>query len=222
MDLTKPLMEALLESSNYMPYVYNQLALDDAYTFTIRYPFKTIPENSLLFVVPIRNSKTVTEEDPYNKLKLLIPNVVVDPITGERHIDYTSRPPKIFNIFIEGGDGKLTKLELNGLIANRLAIFRFLKNDPNTVILVNNPFYNDVQLSTLVVNGDTVLRSVPTYEPDPEDPSQNTSLALERDVIVLEQRIAALENKFLYGTENADVALADKPDGTIYIMIEDD
>jgi hypothetical protein len=175
-----------------------------------------------LFVVPIRNSKTVTEEGTYNKLKLLIPNVIIDPITGERRIDYTSQPPKIFNIFIEGGDGRLTKLELNGLIANRLAIFRFLKNDPNTVILVNNPFYNDVQLSTLVVNGETVLRSVPTYEPDPEDPSQNTSLALERDVIALEQRIAALENKFLYGTENADVALADKPDGTIYIMIEDD
>ena len=55
-----------------------------------------------------------------------------------------------------------------------------------------------------------------------KDPSQNTNLALERDVIALEQRIAALENKFLYGTENADVALADKPDGTIYIMIEDD
>lgn len=222
MDLTKPLMEALLESSNYMPFVYNQLALDDAYTFTVRYPFKHIPDNSLLFMVPIRNSKQTTVDNPFNKLKLLIPNVIVDPITGDRNIDYTSQQPKVFNIFIEGGDGKLTKLELNGLIANRLAIFRFLRNDPNTVILVNNPFYNDVQLSTLTVNSDVVVRSVPVYAPDPENPTLNTNLALERDLIALEQRIAAIENKFLYGVENADVALADKPDGTIYIKIEDD
>jgi hypothetical protein len=222
MDTTKPLMETLLEASNYMPYVYGQLAIDDSYTFTIRYPFKKIPENSLLFVLPIRNSLATNNGNNYNKLKLLIPTVIVDPITGERSINYTSEQPKIYNIFLEGGDGSLTKLEANGLIANRLAIFRFLKHDPNTVILVNNPLYNNIQLTSVIVNQDATFRDIPVYAPDPLDPTQNSPLALQRDIIALANRIAALENKFLYGTEDADVALADKPDGSIYIKIEDD
>ena len=222
MEVKKSVLEILLQSANYMPFVYPQLTMDKSNIFTIRYPFAEIPDNSLLFMVPIRNSQELGEDVQFNKLKLLMPRIVYNTGDGTTSVDYDTQVPKVFNIFLEGLDGKLTPASLNALIANRMAIFRFIKNDNNSVILINNPYYNNMQLNTIVVNQDATFRSVPVLQPDPNDSTNQTKLALESDMIALENRIAALENKFLYGAEEPDTALADSPDGTIYIKVEED
>lgn len=219
--LTKSIVDSLLQASNYMPYVYTQLAIDQGHIFTIRYPFEEIPENSLLFVLPIRNSQAVNSLKPYNLLKLLTPQITLNPLTGETVINYDGASRQ-YKILIEDLDGTLSAAGLNCLAANRLAIFRFIGSDPTSVVLINNPQYHNLQATSLMVNQATVFRSIPTYEPDPNDSVNKTKLALESQVIALENRLTALENKFVYGTAEADVALADKPDGTIYIKIEDE
>jgi hypothetical protein len=46
-------------------------------------------------------------------------------------------------------------------------------------------------------------------------------LASNTDLTALENRIRKLENKFVYGTVNAEEALIDADEGTIYIQVEE-
>jgi len=184
-----------------MPYIYPQIPGNNEAQFVIRYPFPTAPSNSLVFVLPLRNSVEVTSERT-NKLIFRYP-------TGEGYAT------KEYTIFIEGINGALTHAGEHALIANRLAMFRFLSTDPDKAILVNNSYHNTLGLSHLSVSQSTHFGLVPTV-------GTNDELALNSELKALEDRVKKLEEMIIVGEEDAEEALQDKPEGTIYIQLERD
>jgi hypothetical protein len=183
--------------------------------FRIKYPYSELPSNGLLFLVPQFSSieaHTDIATPIYNKLIIQYPQL--NPVTGVA--SYTGE--KKYVMVKETPEGTHNHVTKGDIIANRLAIFRFIAGDSDNIILVNNPQYNNIQISTLHVTQDASFESIPVYK---QSRNVEIPLALSTEVLALENRIRKLENKFLYGTVDAEEALADADEGTIYIKIEE-
>ena len=63
MNKTDALHEGLLKMLNYLPTIYSQRTIASTWdgNFIIRYPYKEIPDNALLFVLPLYSSLSNNE-----------------------------------------------------------------------------------------------------------------------------------------------------------------
>lgn len=201
----------------YGAYVYNQistLASQWDNNYKIEYLYESIPNNSLLFMVPTYSS--LKYETAVCKLTIRYLKQTQKQSDGTLKAIYQE---KCYDIYVENPEGVLTRASRGDIIAHRLCIFRFINGDDDTVILINSPLYNSVSLSTLTVTNKTKFHQMPVVV----DASTGAEipLASNTDLSELKNRVTRLENKFTYGTVSAEEALADAEEGTIYIQVEE-
>ena len=210
------LHQGLKKMLNYLPMIYNQQQLSSVNTgeITIKYPYNKIPENALLFVLPLYSS---LESD--NKLTIKFAQVTQDG----KAVTYSTT--KTYNIMVEDINGTKRKASLGDIVANRLCMFRFITNNSSDIILCNNPIYNNISCSTLCITNSATFYEIPKVVYFTDQGTQlETKLALDQDVQAIEKRVAALENKFKVGTDTAEKYFSDNPnahEGTIYMQVEE-
>lgn len=214
MDTSNALNEGLKKMLNYLPMIYNQQQLEKEGEFIIKYPYESIPENAILFVLPLYNS--VTSD---NKLKIKFATVN----STTKAVTYTIT--KTYNIFIEEVAGTRRAATKGDIIANRLCMFRFMSHHSSDIILCNSPTYNNLSCSTLCTIGEAKFYTTPevVYYTG-VGVERTTPLALNTDLEKLASRVAALENKIKFGTDPVDKYLENNPTtpkGTIYIQVEE-
>ena len=212
--MTETEMYKLISNNlKYGAYVYNQINLLPSEwngNYTIEYLYDSIPNNSLLFMVPVYSS--IEGTNSLTLRYLVRTEKVGDVIKGI----YQS---KNFTIYVENPEGILTKATKGDIIAHRLCIFRFIKGDDDTVILVNSPSYNSVSYNNISVTGEAKFYNTPVVVD--KSTGSKIPLATKTDFISLENRVATLERKFIYGSIEAEEALIDAEPGTIYIKVEE-
>ena len=215
-DKTNALHEGLKRMLNYIPMIYNQQQLSTVNTgeIVIKYPYDKIPNNALLFVLPLYNS---TETN--NKLTIKFAQVSQDGSI----ISYATT--KTYNIMVEDTNGTKRQASYGDIVANRLCMFRFITNNSSDIILCNNPIYNNLKCSTLCITNSAKFYEKPkvVYYTN-MGIEKEAELALDQDLQNLEARVTALENKFKVGTESAEEYFAKNPNaetGTIYLQMEE-
>lgn len=207
------LLQLVSNNLKYGAYVYTQLSTPNETwqgNYKIDYLYEQLPDNCLIFMVPKYSSLNGTNR---LTIRFLIDTKIEN---GIKRGVYSS---KSYNIYVENSEGTLTPAAKGDIIANRLSIFRFIKGDSDSVILINSPIYNSISLSTLSVTNKAAFYSRPVIV-DTATQSE-IPVATKTDVSLLEQRIAALEAKIQYGTKDAEEVLLDAPLGTIYIKVEE-
>ena len=207
------LLELLAKSLNYAGIVYRQSTyLDDqeelGCKFTLEFKHTDIPEDSLLFFVPSVNS----DDSGQCKLAIRVPRVNQE--TGA--ITYGER---VYDIVVESTDGRYHPAKKNELVANRMCVFRF-DFRANRAILVNSPLYNEAAFDSLTAT--SAIFSNPPKIMDGSTIGNYVDVATKKDIASLASRIEALENRILFGVDEPEEALADKPTGTIYIQVQED
>ena len=205
------LLTLLQNTLKYEGIVYNQSSystnMESTGTlFTLEYKHTSIPEDSLLFFVPAFSSSGPSQ------LKIRVPYKVA----GEVDYRYTD---KIYDIVVETNNGLTRTVAANDIIAYRMCIFRFKKGS-NKIILCNSPLYDEALFSSLRVTNCEFL-NVPTIVNN-DNANDIITLTTSKQLLALEERVAALEQKIIFGTEDPDVMLSGKPAGTVYIQIEED
>lgn len=224
---TDALHEGLKKMLNYLPMIYTQKQTKETFStdgngnyvntgkYIIKYPYESIPNNALLFMLPLQSAIK-------GKNTLEIQFAKVDQ--SGSYVDYSTT--KTYTIMVEDIDGKKREATRGDIIANRLCMFRFLAKDSSDIILCNNPVYNNLNCSTLSIVNEAKFYSIPKYVHYTQDGATEIefNLALESDVNELKRKVAALENKFKVGTETAKEYFENNPDaavGTIYLQTED-
>lgn len=204
MSIPDALKESLIKVIQYMPQVYAQRELGNDGEIYIKYPYKEIPSNALLFVLPIKGS-----EIDNNKLIVRYGTASLDGTT----INYNTT--KIYRILVEDIDGHKRDATTGDILPDRLCIFRFVSTDSKSVILCNSPLHGEMSCSKLLVTGDVELYKTPTVN--------GVKLASNGDIIKINERLDALEKKFIIGTLSPEEYLSENtvPDGTIYIQTEE-
>jgi len=203
--------EELLEQVlPYLPKVYTQASYipttdNNLRKFGLIYKFSHLPSDCLIFFVPTQSSV-----NGKNKLVIKVPSSSIDD-----NVTYSERE---FNIVIETNDGKTREAGLGDIIAYRLCIFRFAKGNTGTIILTNSPTYNSIQVSNMVATNANFL-NVPTVG---ENSISRIKLATLADLSSILERLTSVEDRIIYGTADPDEALATKPNGTIYVQVEDE
>ena len=213
---TDALHEGLKKMLNYLPMIYNQQQTSVVNTgeITIKYPYDRIPDNALLFVLPLYSSL-----ESNNKLIIKFATVSQDGSI----VNYTTT--KTYNIMVEDTNGTKRRASIGDIVANRLCMFRFITGNSSDIILCNNPIYNNLKCSTLCITNSTKFYEIPklVYYTN-EGVELEDSLALNQDLQNLSARVTALENKFKIGTDTAEKYFEDNPDapkGTIYMQVEE-
>lgn len=212
---TDALHEGLKKMLNYLPMIYNQQQTSvNTGEIVIKYPYNKIPENALLFVLPMYNSLSSG-----NKLTIKFATVSQDGTV----VSYTTT--KQYNIMVEDTDGKKRAAGLGDIVANRLCMFRFITNNSSDIILCNNPIYNNLKCSTLCITNSAKFYETPKviYYTN-QGVEQEVELALSSDLQNLAARVTALENKFVTGTGSAEEYFENNPNapqGTIYMQVEE-
>lgn len=224
------ILQLISRNTKYNTYVYTQLStLADKWdgNYKIEYLYEQIPDNTLIFMVPKYSSlSTVYSADstsPIEANKLTIRYLIgtreeKDTTTGTTILKgiYSY---KSYKIYVENPEGTLTLATNGDIIAHRLAMFRFIKGDNDSVILINSPLYNSVSLSTLTVTNKATFYTRPVLIDTVT--KDEIPLATNTDLLALTARVEALENKFQYGTIDPEEALIDAEIGTIYIQVEE-
>ena len=177
--------------------------------YIIKYPYSSLPNNGLLFLLPQFSSIKQTNSR-FNTLTIKFTE------TTDTNQTYTGS--KTYTMYKESSNGKLSPVTEGDIIANRLAIFRFITGNNNSVILINNPQYNDIQVSTITVTNSTTFKSTPILE---KADGSFTRIATEEGLTELEKRLRTVESRILYGAIDPDEALKDAVEGTIYIKVEE-
>lgn len=214
MNKTDALHQGLLKMLNYLPMIYNQQQISTVNTgeIIIKYPYEKIPDNALLFVLPLYSSLSSG-----NKLTIKYATV-----TSSGDVSYTVS--KQYNIMVEGTDGKKRKAGLGDIVANRLCMFRFITGNSSDIILCNNPIYTNLSCSTLCITNEATFYQVPTVVYTANGSEKKTTLALNQDLQSLAERVTALENKIKIGTDTPEKyfeANPSAPKGTIYMQVEE-
>ena len=214
-NTTDALHEGLKKMLNYLPMIYNQQQISTTNNgeIVIKYPYDKIPENALLFVLPLFNSL-----DSNNKLTIKFAQVSQDGSA----ISYAIT--KTYNIMVEDTNGTKRKAGLGDIVANRLCMFRFITNNSSDIILCNNPIYNNLKCSTLCITNSAKFYEIPKIVYTAQGIEKETALALDSDVQSLAARVLALENKFKIGTDTAEKYFENNPNapqGTIYMQVEE-
>lgn len=212
---TDALHEGLKKMLNYLPMIYNQQQTSvNTGEIVIKYPYSKIPENALLFVLPMYNSLSSG-----NKLTIKLATVSQNGTV----VSYTTT--KQYNIMVEDTDGKQRAAGLGDIVANRLCMFRFITNNSSDIILCNNPIYNNLKCSTLCITNSAKFYETPKviYYTN-QGVEKEVELALSSDLQDLAARVTALENKFVTGTDSAEEYFENNPNapqGTIYMQVEE-
>lgn len=220
MDKSEALYEGLKKVLNYLPMVYEQQkTMSKPGEIVIRYPYKSIPKDALLFVLPFRNSITIegnTDNLYPNKLTICFAEV-----SSNGEISYNDS--KTYNIIVEDINGSKRKAISGDIIANRLCMFRFISNTSSEIILCNNPIYNNLSCSTLSITNDANFYTVPSYMYASNGTYIKKQLALNEDLDSLEKRVTKLEERFKFGTETPEEYFNNNnvEDGTIYMQVEE-
>ena len=224
MNKTDALHEGLLKMLNYLPMIYNQRTPASTWNgnFTIRYPYKEIPDNALIFVLPLYNSLDNSSTSDINKLTIQYATVSQDG----KQISYQNS--KTYNIVIEGQDGSKRPATVGDIIANKLCVFRFITNNKQDVVLCNNPIYNNLQCSTLYITNEATFRQLPIYRYlktiNNVVTEVDTTLATAEDIASLSERLTALEQRLQIGTEAPEEFFEENPglpENTIYFQTEE-
>lgn len=207
------LLSLLAKTLRYTPIVYNQ----SIYTtnrenfdnvFSLEYKHTDLPEDGLLFFVP-----SISSNSSGNcTLRVRIPYIQ----SGDSSYSYSNRD---YTIVKETNDGVTAMAGLGDIVANRMCIFRFRKNS-SQIVLINSPLYNSANFSKLKAT-DAEFINVPTIQ-NLENPSIPIRLATNEQISMLEQRIAKLEQRIVFGTGEPEEVLADRPAGTLFIQVEED
>lgn len=202
--------ELLNEVLPYLPKVYTQASYipttdNNLRKFGLIYKFSKLPSDCLIFFVPTQSSI-----NGKNKLVIKVPSSIT-----EDNVTYSEHE---FTIVIETNDGKTREAGIGDIIAYRLCIFRFPKGNTNTIILTNSPSYNSIQVSNMTATNANFL-NIPTVG---ENSITRIKLATLADLSDIVSRLTAVEERIIYGTADPDEALATKPNGTIYVQVEDE
>lgn len=215
---TDALHKGLQQMLNYLPMIYNQQASANTGEIIIKYPYNSIPNNALLFVLPLYNSVEDNVDIP-NKLTIKFAQVSQDGTT----VGYSKG--KQYNILVEDTNGTKRRASKGDIVANRLCMFRFISNNATDIILCNNPVYNNLKCSTLCITNESKFYQVPRFVYYTSTGIEmETPLALSSDLQDLEKRISALEEKFKIGTDSAEKFFEENPNapkGTIYLQVEE-
>ena len=212
---TDALHEGLKKMLNYLPMIYNQQQTSvNTGEIVIKYPYDKIPDNALLFVLPMYNSLSSG-----NKLTIKLATVSQNGTV----VSYTTT--KQYNIMVEDTNGKKRAAGLGDIVANRLCMFRFITNNSSDIILCNNPIYNNLKCSTLCITNSAKFYETPKviYYTN-QGVEKEVELALSSDLQDLAARVTALENKFVTGTDSAEEYFENNPNapqGTIYMQVEE-
>lgn len=201
------LYEMLKEAYEYMPYIYEQKNIPTGQEtnneYSIIYPSDDAPKNGLLFLLP---KFTNTQN------------------TSKLRIKYTNET-KIYTIYLENNDGSLIKAPRGSIIANRLAILRFINGDDNSIILTNNPYYNSLKVSELRVSNKAVFRQIPVYLPEGVEDTENLSeiyrLVLFTEFDELRRRVERIERMFVIGEKDVKDVAEELEDGQIYMRVSE-
>lgn len=213
---TDALHEGLKKMLNYLPMIYNQQQVSSVNTgeIIIKYPYDKIPDNALLFVLPLYSSLKTN-----NILTIKMAQVSQDG----KAVSYSNI--KSYNILVEDTNGTKRKASIGDIVANRLCMFRFITNNSSDIILCNNPIYNNLKCSTLCITNSTKFYEIPrvVYYTS-QGVEIETPLALSSELQSLTDRVSALEEKFKIGTDSAEKFFEENPDtpkGTIYLQVEE-
>lgn len=229
---TTALYESLKTILNYLPMVYNQqiYSQTDAESgkFIIKYPYSSVPNNALLFVLPLTNSITpsVSEDGAYINNKLIIKYAKVDASTGE--VSHVETETSSYNIFVEEFNGNKRPATFGDIVANKLCMFRFISSNSTDIILCNNSSLNSLKCTDLSITHlaqfHTRPRVITAYNTETGEAADSKEVLIKGDLDTLEQRLTALENKIKIGTEDADKFFEtnkDLPLNTVYIQVEE-
>lgn len=214
---TDALHKGLQQMLNYLPMIYNQQASANTGEIIIKYPYSSIPNNALLFVLPLYNSVEDNVNIP-NKLTIKFAQVSQDGTT----VGYSKG--KQYNILVEDTNGTKRRASKGDIVANRLCMFRFISNNATDIILCNNPVYNNLKCSTLCITNSTKFYEIPKFVTSIDGVEKEINLALESKVQELITRVDALEKKFRVGTKSAEEFFEENPNepkGTIYLQVEE-
>ena len=207
------ILALMANNLKYSAITYNQLHTPhDTWDgdFKIEYLYSEVPRDALIFMVPKYSSI-----EGENKLTI---RYLVGSFIDANGIKRAKYKDISYTIYVENSDGNLTQASRGDIVANRLAIFRFLKGDKDTVFLVNSPLINNVNITTLTVTNEAKFYTVPKVIDSKT--GIETPLATNIDLIALTNRVSKLEHKFIYGYIDPEEALADADIGTIYIQTE--
>lgn len=218
------LLQLITNNLRYSAYVYTQLSTPSTNwngDYAIEFLYDKLPDNCLVFMVPKYSSLPTSYKDGTDRLveanyltiKYLIGTEVIN---GKKYGKYTSTS---YKIYVENPEGTLTLATEGDIVANRLAMFRFIKGDKDSVILINSPLYNSISLSTLSVTNKTTFYTTPVVVD--KNSGSEIPLATNSNLLALENRVRKLEEKFQYGTLDPEEALLDAEVGTIYIRVEE-
>lgn len=205
------IVEQLQKGLAYIPIVYKQSRYtgdQENYNnvFMLEFKQSELPSDSLLFFIPSVSSTNNAD----SILRIRIP-VVENGVTVYKETDY--------KIVVEQNDDLPRPAKLGDIIAERMCIFRFRK-ESKKAILCNSPLYNDAVYGSIKAT-DAVFLNPPRVMNN-ENPSQSFVLIDSKTFNALEERVAKLENRIVYGTQEPEEALADYPAGTVYIQYEKD
>lgn len=209
------LQQGLKKMLNYLPMIYNQqLEAVNTGEFIIKYPYDTIPDNAILFVLPLYSSL-----ESNNKLTIKFAQVSQDGTA----INYATT--KSYDIMVEDTNGTKRSASLGDIVANRLCMFRFITGNSSQIILCNNPIYNNLSCSTLCITNQAKFYQIPkVIYHTVQGTEVSDQVALDQDLKKLAERVEALENKFKVGTDTAKEYFEKNPNtpkGTIYLQVEE-
>lgn len=217
MNKTDALHEGLKQMLNYLPMIYNQQRITKEFdgVFTIKYPYKSIPNNAIIFMLPLYNS---IQTDSFNKLTIKYATVVNSEVVYNEE--------KTYNIMVENIDGTKRPATKGDIVANRLCMFRFITNNNSDIILCNTSMHKDISCTSLYVTNKTKFYTPPVVVSgySASGAEIEDTLALNSTVNNLIKRVELLENKFKVGTTSAEEYFNNNPntpDGTIYLQLED-
>lgn len=213
MNQSEALQQGLIKALSHLPTIYEQRETGDwTGEYVIRYPFKEVPKNTILLMLPLRNAV-----DGANKLTIKYATV-----SGQDTVDYSTS--KTYNILVEGNNGRKRPAGTGDIVANRLCVFRFITNNPHDVILCNNPVYNDLTCSSLEVTQETRFHQLPRHVYTNEHGvEQTTELVTQVQLSELEDRVAQLESRLQVGTVSPEEffeANQNLPENSIYFQTE--
>ena len=211
------LLKLVSHNLKYGAYVYTQLATLASNwdgNYKIEYLYDKIPDNSLLFVVPRYSSVEYTTGKSKNTLTIRY----ISDIKQKGDKQVAVYKDTTYNILIENPEGTLSYATKGDILANRLCMFRFIKGDNDTVILINSPLYNNISVSTLNVTNEATFYTMPTVIDSVTD--SRIPLVTRTQLLELTNRVSKLEKKFQFGTEDANSVLSNADVGTIYIQVE--
>ena len=221
---TDALHQGLKKMLNYLPMIYNQRTPSSTWdgNMVIRYPYKEIPDNAILFVLPLYSSLDNKTTPNINRLTIQYATVSQDGSV----ISYQTS--KTYNIVIESQDGSKRPATVGDIIANKLCMFRFITNNKKDIVLCNNPIYNNLQCSSLYITNESKFRELPIYEYlttiNGVVEKKQTTLATAEDIAKLNERLTNLENRLQVGTESPEDFFNNNPNlpqDTIYFQTEE-